>query len=146
MIKQLILLCNSSFLEENPDKEGYSFIYKQSGEEGYRAGLAIWRYYAIYKAGMVHYMYRTPVPVWQYFTVGKRERYALPHANVMIHQPLVEYVSLLILKLCERNSSITENKLNHILASHSGQSIGNNSRRYRTRVDFMTAKQLSMVC
>lgn len=71
---------------------------------------------------------------------AKGKRYALPHANVMIHQPLggvrgqatdIEIHAKEILRLRE--------ELNHILASHSGQSIGT-IQEDTERDNFMTAK------
>ena len=71
---------------------------------------------------------------------AKGKRYALPHANVMIHQPLggvrgqatdIEIHAKEILRLRE--------ELNHILASHSGQSI-ETIQEDTERDNFMTAK------
>ena len=71
---------------------------------------------------------------------AKGKRYALPHANVMIHQPLggvrgqatdIEIHATEILRFREERK--------HILASHSGQSIGT-IQEDTERDNFMTAK------
>ena len=129
------------FLEaDNPDKDIHLYINSPGGVV--TAGLAIYDTMQYIKPDVSTICIGSCASMAAVLlTAGaKGKRYALPHANVMIHQPLggvrgqatdIEIHAKEILRLRE--------ELNHILASHSGQSIGT-IQEDTERDNFMTAK------
>ena len=131
------LLCLEA---ENPDKDIHLYINSPGGVV--TAGLAIYDTMQYIKPDVSTICIGSCASMAAVLlTAGaKGKRYALPHANVMIHQPLggvrgqatdIEIHAKEILRLRE--------ELNHILASHSGQSIGT-IQEDTERDNFMTAK------
>ena len=136
-----IVVAQLLFLEaENPDKDIHLYINSPGGVV--TAGLAIYDTMQYIKPDVSTICIGSCASMAAVLlTAGaKGKRYALPHANVMIHQPLggvrgqatdIEIHAKEILRLRE--------ELNHILASHSGQSIGT-IQEDTERDNFMTAK------
>ncbi len=136
-----IVVAQLLFLEaENPDKDIHLYINSPGGVV--TAGLAIYDTMQYIKPDVSTICIGSCASMAAVLlTAGaKGKRYALPHANVMIHQPLggvrgqatdIEIHAKEILRLRE--------ELNHILASHSGQSI-ETIQEYTERDNFMTAK------
>ena len=136
-----IVVAQLLFLEaENPDKDIHLYINSPGGVV--TAGLAIYDTMQYIKPDVSTICIGACASMAAVLlTAGaKGKRYALPHANVMIHQPLggvrgqatdIEIHAKEILRLRE--------ELNHILASHSGQSIGT-IQEDTERDNFMTAK------
>ena len=136
-----IVVAQLLFLEaENPDKDIHLYINSPGGVV--TAGLAIYDTMQYIKPDVSTICIGSCASMAAVLlTAGaKGKRYALPHANVMIHQPLggvrgqatdIEIHAKEILRLRE--------DLNHILASHSGQSIGT-IQEDTERDNFMTAK------
>ena len=129
-----IVVAQLLFLEaENPDKDIHLYINSPGGVV--TAGLAIYDTMQYIKPDVSTICIGSCASMAAVLlTAGaKGKRYALPHANVMIHQPLggVRGQAKEILRLRE--------ELNHILASHSGQSIGT-IQEDTERDNFMTAK------
>ena len=136
-----IVVAQLLFLEaENPDKDIHLYINSPGGVV--TAGLAIYDTMQYIKPDVSTICIGSCASMAAVLlTAGaKGKRYALPHANVMIHQPLggvrgqatdIEIHAKEILRLRE--------ELNHILASHSGQSI-ETIKEDTERDNFMTAK------
>ena len=136
-----IVVAQPLFLEaENPDKDIHLYINSPGGVV--TAGLAIYDTMQYIKPDVSTICIGSCASMAAVLlTAGaKGKRYALPHANVMIHQPLggvrgqatdIEIHAKEILRLRE--------ELNHILASHSGQSI-ETIQEDTERDNFMTAK------
>ncbi|MGP1555439.1 MAG: ATP-dependent Clp endopeptidase proteolytic subunit ClpP [Dialister pneumosintes] len=136
-----IVVAQLLFLEaENSDKDIHLYINSPGGVV--TAGLAIYDTMQYIKPDVSTICIGSCASMAAVLlTAGaKGKRYALPHANVMIHQPLggvrgqatdIEIHAKEILRLRE--------ELNHILASHSGQSIGT-IQEDTERDNFMTAK------
>ncbi len=136
-----IVVAQLLFLEaENPDKDIHLYINSPGGVV--TAGLAIYDTMQYIKPDVSTICIGSCASMAAVLlTAGaKGKRYALPHANVMIHQPLggvrgqatdIEIHAKEILRLRE--------ELNHILASHSGQSI-ETIQEDTERDNFMTAK------
>lgn len=136
-----IVVAQLLFLEaENPDKDIHLYINSPGGVV--TAGLAIYDTMQYIKPDVSTICIGSCASMAAVLlTAGaKGKRYALPHANVMIHQPLggvrgqatdIEIHAKEILRLRE--------ELNDILASHSGQSIGT-IQEDTERDNFMTAK------
>lgn len=136
-----IVVAQLLFLEaENPDKDIHLYINSPGGVV--TAGLAIYDTMQYIKPDVSTICIGSCASMAAVLlTAGaKGKRYALPHANVMIHQPLggvrgqatdIEIHAKEILRLRE--------ELNYILASHSGQSI-ETIKEDTERDNFMTAK------
>lgn len=136
-----IVVAQLLFLEaENPAKDIHLYINSPGGVV--TAGLAIYDTMQYIKPDVSTICIGSCASMAAVLlTAGaKGKRYALPHANVMIHQPLggvrgqatdIEIHAKEILRLRE--------ELNHILASHSGQSI-ETIQEDTERDNFMTAK------
>ena len=136
-----IVVAQLLFLEaENPDKDIHLYINSPGGVV--TAGLAIYDTMQYIKPDVSTICIGSCASMAAVLlTAGaKGKRYAVPHANVMIHQPLggvrgqatdIEIHAKEILRLRE--------ELNHILASHSGQSI-ETIQEDTERDNFMTAK------
>ncbi|MBS6480712.1 MAG: ATP-dependent Clp endopeptidase proteolytic subunit ClpP [Dialister sp.] len=136
-----IVVAQLLFLEaENSDKDIHLYINSPGGVV--TAGLAIYDTMQYIKPDVSTICIGSCASMAAVLlTAGaKGKRYALPHANVMIHQPLggvrgqatdIEIHAKEILRLRE--------ELNHILASHSGQSI-ETIQEDTERDNFMTAK------
>ncbi len=136
-----IVVAQLLFLEaENPDKDIHLYINSPGGVV--TAGLAIYDTMQYIKPDVSTICIGSCASMAAVLlTAGaKGKRYVLPHANVMIHQPLggvrgqatdIEIHAKEILRLRE--------ELNHILASHSGQSI-ETIQEDTERDNFMTAK------
>ena len=136
-----IVVAQLLFLEaENPDKDIHLYINSPGGVV--TAGLAIYDTMQYIKPDVSTICIGSCASMAAVLlTAGaKGKRYALPHANDMIHQPLggvrgqatdIEIHAKEILRLRE--------ELNHILASHSGQSI-ETIKEDTERDNFMTAK------
>ena len=136
-----IVVAQLLFLEaENPDKDIHLYINSPGGVV--TAGLAIYDTMQYIKPDVSTICIGSCASMAAVLLTdgAKGKRYALPHANVMIHQPLggvrgqatdIEIHAKEILRLRE--------ELNHILASHSGQSI-ETIKEDTERDNFMTAK------
>lgn len=137
-----IVIAELLFLEaENPDKDIHLYINSPGGVV--TAGMAIYDTMQYIRPDVSTICIGSCASMAAVLlTAGAAgKRYALPHSNVMIHQPLggvqgqateIEIHAREILRLRE--------ELNGILASHSGQDI-ETIRRDTERDNFMTAEQ-----
>ncbi|MFC2075241.1 ATP-dependent Clp endopeptidase proteolytic subunit ClpP [Bdellovibrionota bacterium] len=109
---------------EDPDKEISLYIHSPGGEV--TAGLAIYDVIQHVKAPVATYCLGLGASMGALLLAGgaKGKRYALPHARIMIHQPIggfkgqatdIEIQAREILKL--------KKELNDILALHTGQKL-----------------------
>lgn len=137
-----VVIAELLFLEaENPDKDIHLYINSPGGVV--TAGMAIYDTMQYIRPDVSTICIGSCASMAAVLlTAGAAgKRYALPHSNVMIHQPLggvqgqateIEIHAREILRLRE--------ELNGILASHSGQDI-ETIRRDTERDNFMTAEQ-----
>lgn len=137
-----IVIAELLFLEaENPDKDIHLYINSPGGVV--TAGMAIYDTMQYIRPDVSTICIGSCASMAAVLlTAGAAgKRYALPHSNVMIHQPLggvqgqateIEIHAREILRLRE--------ELNGILAAHSGQDI-ETIRRDTERDNFMTAEQ-----
>ena len=130
------------FLEsEDPEKDIYMYINSPGGSV--TAGLAIYdtMQYIKPEVSTLCVGQAASMAAWLLAAGGKGKRYALPHARIMIHQPLggvqgqatdIDIQAREIIRLREQ--------MNNILTKHTGQSL-KKVEKDTDRDMFMTGKQ-----
>lgn len=130
------------FLEsENPEKDVYFYINSPGGSV--TAGLAIYdtMQYIRPNVSTLCLGQAASMAAWLLAAGAKGKRYALPHARIMLHQPLggargqasdIDIQAKEILRLREQ--------LNHILTKHTGQNL-KRVERDTDRDLFLTSRQ-----
>ena len=130
------------FLEsEDPEKDIYMYINSPGGSV--TAGLAIYdtMQYIKPEVSTLCVGQAASMAAWLLAAGGKGKRYALPHARIMIHQPLggvqgqatdIDIQAREIIRLREQ--------MNNILVRHTGQSL-KKIEKDTDRDLFMTSKQ-----
>ena len=137
-----LIVAQLLFLEsENPDKDVHLYINSPGGSV--TAGLAI------YDTMQFIQPHVTTMCVGQAASMGalllaggeKGKRYALPHSRVMIHQPLGGFQGQATdIEIHAKEILLIREKLNRILANHSGQDIERIGQD-TDRDNFMSAEQ-----
>jgi ATP-dependent Clp protease protease subunit len=137
-----LIVAQLLFLEsEDPDKDIYLYINSPGGSV--TAGLAIYDTMQYIKPDVSTLCIgqAASMAAWLLASGAKAKRYALPHARIMIHQPLggvqgqaadIDIQAREILRLREQ--------MNNILVKHTGQSL-KKVEKDTDRDLFMTGKQ-----
>ena len=137
-----LIVAQLLFLEsEDPEKDVYLYINSPGGSV--TAGLAIYDtiQYVRPDVSTICIGQAASMAAWLLASGAKGKRYALPHARIMIHQPLggvqgqaadIDIQAREILRLREQ--------MNNILVKHSGQSL-KKVEKDTDRDMFMTGKQ-----
>ncbi|MFN8542990.1 MAG: ATP-dependent Clp endopeptidase proteolytic subunit ClpP [Candidatus Binatia bacterium] len=137
-----LIVAQLLFLEsEDPEKDIYIYINSPGGSV--TAGLAIYDtiQYIRPEVSTICIGQAASMAAWLLASGAKGKRYALPHARIMIHQPLggaegqaadIDIQAREILRLREQ--------MNNILAKHTGQSL-KKIEKDTDRDLFMTGKQ-----
>ena len=137
-----LIVAQLLFLEsEDPEKDIYMYINSPGGSV--TAGLAIYDTMQYIKPDVSTLCIgqAASMAAWLLASGAKAKRYALPHARIMIHQPLggvqgqaadIDIQAREILRLREQ--------MNNILAKHTGQSL-KKVEKDTDRDLFMTGKQ-----
>ncbi|MFR5582624.1 MAG: ATP-dependent Clp protease proteolytic subunit [[Clostridium] scindens] len=139
-----VIVAQLLFLEaEDPEKDIHLYINSPGGSV--TAGLAIYDTMQLYQVRCVNRSVSAWRPAWELFLSGRRnqgqERFALPNAEIMIHQPSggaqgqateIQIAAEHILK--------TRQKLNQILAENTGQPL-DVIRIDTERDNFMSAEE-----
>ena len=137
-----LIVAQLLFLEsEDPEKDIYLYINSPGGSV--TAGLAIYDTMQYIKPDVSTLCIgqAASMAAWLLASGAKAKRYALPHARIMIHQPLggvqgqaadIDIQAREILRLREQ--------MNNILVKHTGQSL-KKVERDTDRDFFMTSKQ-----
>ena len=137
-----VVIAQLLFLEaDNPDSDIYLYIHTPGGEVA--AGMAIYDTMQYVKPAV------STICLGQASSMGavllaageKKKRFALPHARIMIHQPLGGFQGQASdIDIHAKEMLRLRAELNNILASHTGQKVEviekNTDRDY-----FMTAKE-----
>ena len=130
------------FLEsEDPEKDIYMYINSPGGSV--TAGLAIYdtMQYIKPEVSTLCVGQAASMAAWLLAAGGKGKRYALPHARIMIHQPLGGVQGQATdIDIQAREILRTREQMNNILVKHTGQTL----RRIERDTDrdmFMTGKQ-----
>ena len=113
------------FLEsENPDKDVALYINSPGGSVS--AGLAIYDTMQFIKPDVSTICVGLAASMGAVLLAGGAagKRYCLPHARIMIHQPLGGFQGQAAdMEIHAREMLETRDRLNHILAKHTGQSV-----------------------
>jgi ATP-dependent Clp protease protease subunit len=137
-----IIIAQLLFLEsEDPEKDIYMYINSPGGSV--TAGLAIYdtMQYIKPEVSTLCVGQAASMAAWLLAAGGKGKRYALPHARIMIHQPLggvqgqatdIDIQAREIIRLREQ--------MNNILVKHTGQSL-KKIEKDTDRDLFLTGKQ-----
>jgi ATP-dependent Clp protease protease subunit len=120
-----IVVAQLLFLEsENPDKDVSLYINSPGGIV--TAGLAIYDTMQFIKPSVSTICVGQAASMGAVLLAGgdKGKRYALPHARIMIHQPLGGFQGQAAdMEIHAREMLETRDRLNKILAKHTGQSV-----------------------
>jgi ATP-dependent Clp protease protease subunit len=120
-----IIVAQMLFLEsENPDKDISLYINSPGGVVS--AGLAIYDTMQFVKPDVSTICIGQAASMGAVLLAGgtKGKRYALPHARMMIHQPLGGFQGQAAdMEIHAREMLYTRDRLNKILAKHTGQSV-----------------------
>lgn len=120
-----IIVAQILFLEsENPDKDISLYINSPGGVV--TAGLAIYDTMQFVKPDVSTICIGQAASMGAVLLAGgtKGKRYALPHARMMIHQPLGGFQGQAAdMEIHAREMLYTRDRLNKILARHTGQSV-----------------------
>ncbi|HTW73406.1 MAG TPA: ATP-dependent Clp endopeptidase proteolytic subunit ClpP [Steroidobacteraceae bacterium] len=120
-----VVVAQLLFLEsENPDKDVALYINSPGGVVS--SGLAIYDTMQFIKPDVSTICIGQAASMGAVLLAGgsKGKRYALPHARIMIHQPLGGFQGQAAdLEIHAKEMLITRDRLNRILAKHTGQSV-----------------------
>ncbi len=120
-----IVVAQLLFLEsENPDKDVSLYINSPGGIV--TAGMAIYDTMQFIKPNVSTICVGQAASMGAVLLAGgeKGKRYALPHARIMIHQPLGGFQGQAAdMEIHAREMLETRNRLNKVLAKHTGQSV-----------------------
>src|ERR1700726_4939607 len=120
-----IVVAQLLFLEsENPDKDVALYINSPGGVVS--AGLAIYDTMQFIKSDVSTICIGQAASMGAILLTGgaKGKRYALPHSRIMIHQPLGGFQGQAAdMEIHAREMLETRDRLNRILALHTGQSV-----------------------
>jgi len=130
------------FLEsENPDKDVALYINSPGGVV--TSGLAIYDTMQFIKPDVSTICTGQAASMGSFLLAGgtKGKRFVLPHARVMIHQPLGGFQGQATdIEIHAKDILDTRDRLNSILAKHTGQDV-ETIKRDTDRDNFMTAEQ-----
>jgi ATP-dependent Clp protease protease subunit len=120
-----VIVAQMLFLEsENPDKDISFYINSPGGVVS--AGLAIYDTMQFIKPDVATICIGQAASMGAVLLAGgaKGKRFALPHARMMIHQPLGGFQGQAAdMEIHAREMLYTRDRLNKILAKHTGQSV-----------------------
>jgi ATP-dependent Clp protease, protease subunit len=120
-----VVVAQLLFLEsENPDKDIALYINSPGGVVS--SGLAIYDTMQFIKPDVSTICIGQAASMGAVLLAGgtKGKRYALPHARIMIHQPLGGFQGQAAdLEIHAKEMLVTRDRLNRILARHTGQSV-----------------------
>jgi ATP-dependent Clp protease protease subunit len=137
-----VIVAQMLFLEsENPDKDISLYINSPGGVVS--AGLAIYDTMQFVKPDVSTICIGQAASMGAVLLAGgaKNKRFALPHARMMIHQPLGGFQGQAAdMEIHAREMLYTRDRLNRILAKHSGQSV-ENIKKDTDRDNFMAAAE-----
>ncbi|MDH3831830.1 MAG: ATP-dependent Clp endopeptidase proteolytic subunit ClpP [Gammaproteobacteria bacterium] len=137
-----VIVAQLLFLEsENPDKDIHLYINSPGGSV--TAGLAIYDTMQFIKADVSTMCVGQAASMGALLLAGgaKGKRICLPHSRVMIHQPLGGFQGQATdIDIHAREILLIREKLNLILASHTGQSL-ETIQRDTERDNFMGAEE-----
>ena len=135
-----VIVAQMLFLEsENPDKDISLYINSPGGVVS--AGLAIYDTMQFVKPDVSTICIGQAASMGAVLLAGgaKGKRFALPHARMMIHQPLGGFQGQAAdMEIHAREMLYTRDRLNKILAKHSGQSV-ETIKKDTDRDNFMAA-------
>jgi len=135
-----IVVAQMLFLEsENPDKDMSLYINSPGGVVS--AGLAIYDTMQFVKPDVSTICIGQAASMGAVLLAGgsKGKRFALPHARMMIHQPLGGFQGQAAdMEIHAREMLYTRDRLNKILAKHTGQSV-ETIKKDTDRDNFMAA-------
>ncbi len=136
-----IIVAQLLFLEsENPDKDIHFYINSPGGSV--TAGLSIYDTMQFIKPDVSTMCLGQAASMGSLLLAGgeKGKRYSLPHSRVMIHQPLGGFQGQATdIDIHAREILFVRDRLNHILAKHTGQSI-ETIQKDTDRDNFMSAE------
>lgn len=137
-----LIVAQLLFLEsENPDKDIHLYINSPGGSV--TAGLAIYDTMKFIKPDVSTMVIGQAASMGAFLLCGgaKGKRFALPNARTMIHQPSGGAQGQATdIDIAAKEILIIREKLNHLMAEHTGQDI-ETIRRDTERDNFMDAKQ-----
>ncbi len=137
-----VVVAQLLFLEsENPDKDINLYINSPGGVV--TAGMAIYDTMQYIKSDVATMCIGQAASMGALLLASgaKGKRYALPHSRVMIHQPLGGYQGQASdIEIHTREILTLRDRLNHILATHTGQPIDRIARD-TDRDNFMSASE-----
>lgn len=120
-----LIVAQLLFLEsENPDKDIHIYINSPGGSVS--AGLAIYDTMQFVKPHISTMCIGQAASMGALLLAGgeKGKRYCLPNSRMMIHQPLGGFQGQATdIEIHAREILLLRDKLNHIMASHTGQSL-----------------------
>ncbi len=120
-----IVVAQMLFLEsENPEKDIHLYINSPGGVV--TAGLAIYDTMQFIKPDVSTVCTGQAASMGAVLLAGgtKGKRYCLPHARIMIHQPLGGFQGQAAdMEIHAREMLLVRDRLNHILAKHTGQPV-----------------------
>jgi ATP-dependent Clp protease protease subunit len=135
-----VIVAQMLFLEsENPDKDIAFYINSPGGVVS--AGLAIYDTMQFIKPDVSTICVGQAASMGAVLLAGgaKGKRFALPHARMMIHQPLGGFQGQAAdMEIHAREMLYTRDRLNKILAKHTGQSV-ESIKKDTDRDNFMAA-------
>ncbi len=137
-----LIVAQLLFLEsENPDKDIHCYINSPGGSVS--AGLAIYDTMQFIKPHVSTMCIGQAASMGALLLAGgeKGKRYCLKHSRVMIHQPLGGFQGQATdIEIHAKEILLVRERLNHILASHTGQDLGA-IQRDTDRDNFMSAEE-----
>ena len=137
-----VIVAQMLFLEsENPDKDISLYINSPGGVVS--AGLAIYDTMQFVKPDVSTICIGQAASMGAVLLAGgaKNKRFALPHARMMIHQPLGGFQGQAAdMEIHAREMLSTRDRLNKILAKHTGQSV-ESIKKDTDRDNFMAASE-----
>ena len=120
-----LIVAQLLFLEsENPDKDIHLYINSPGGSV--TAGMAIYDTMQFIKSSVSTMCIGQAASMGAVLLAGgeKGKRYCLPHSRIMIHQPLGGFQGQATdIEIHAREILLVREKLNQILADHTGQSL-----------------------
>jgi len=137
-----LIVAQLLFLEsENPDKDAHLYINSPGGSV--TAGLAIYDTMQFIRPHVTTMCIGQAASMGALLLAGgeKGKRYALTHSRIMIHQPLGGFQGQATdIEIHAKEILLIREKLNHILAHHTGQDMETIGRD-TDRDNFMSAEQ-----
>ena len=137
-----VVIAQLLFLEsEDPDKDVMMYVSSPGGDVS--AGLAIYDTMQLVHCDVATYCIGMAASMGAFLLAAgaKGKRHALPHARIMIHQPLAGFRgSASDIDIHAREILGTRDTLNALLAQHTGQSL-DAIRRDTDRDNFMSADE-----